>query len=56
LIIFAVGIIFLFAKMVWHDWSNWFLLPAVTFIVTAHFLNFRLCRQHDHGHVEDCAH
>lgn len=56
LIIFAVGIAFLLAKMTWHEWRNWFLLPAVICIVTAHFLNYRLCRHHDHAHEDDCNH
>ena len=56
LIIFAVGIAFLLAKMAWHEWRNWFLLPAVICIVTAHFLNYRLCRHHDHAHADDCNH
>lgn len=56
LIFFSIGIVFLFAKMAWHEWRNWFLIPAVVSIVTAHILNYRLCRHHDHGHAEDCAH
>ena len=56
LIIFAVGIVFLLAKMAWHDWRNWFLFPAVICIVTAHFVNYRLCRHHDHAHSDDCNH
>ncbi|MEK7200118.1 MAG: MerC domain-containing protein [Bacteroidota bacterium] len=39
LILFAVGIGFLLAKMQWHAWRNWFLVPAVICIVSAHFLN-----------------
>lgn len=54
--LFAVGILFLLAKMRWHDWRHWLLIPAVICIVTAHFLNFRLCRIHDHAHEEDCDH
>lgn len=56
MILFAIGIVFLLAKMYWHEWRNWFLIPAVVAIVTAHFVNFRLCRVHDHGHAEDCNH
>ena len=56
LIIFTVGILFLIAKQVWHSDHIWFLVPAVTAIVSAHYLNFRYCRQHDHEHAEDCRH
>ena len=56
LLLFSAGIICLLAKMHWHEWRNWFLLPAVTLIVTAHFINFRFCRVHDHAHSDDCDH
>ncbi len=41
LFVFAVGFVFLIAKMAWHEWSNLFLLPAVICIVSAHVLNYR---------------
>lgn len=56
LLIFSVGIVLLFAKMGWHEWRLWLLVPAVICIVAAHFLNYRLCRKHDHGHEEGCDH
>ncbi len=56
MVLFAAGIAFLLAKMYWHDWRNWFLIPAVACIVTAHFINFRLCRVHNHAHADDCDH
>jgi hypothetical protein len=56
LIIFAVGICFLLMKMQWHAWRLWLLIPAVVAIVSAHWLNFRLCRHHDHAHADDCDH
>ncbi len=56
LILFSIGIAFLLAKMAWHEWRNWFLLPAVGCIITAHFLNYRLCRHHNHAHADDCNH
>jgi hypothetical protein len=56
LLLFSTGILCLLAKMQWHEWRNWFLLPAVICIVTAHFINFRLCREHDHAHADDCNH
>lgn len=56
LLIFAAGIVLLFAKMGWHEWRLWLLAPAVLCIVVSHFLNYRLCRHHDHGHDDDCKH
>lgn len=56
LIFFGVGIGSLLAKMHWHEWRNWFLIPAVICIVTAHFLNYRMCRHHNHAHEDDCNH
>jgi len=55
-IIFTVGIIFLLVKQIWHEWHIWFLIPAVILIVTAHIINFRSCRVHNHAHSDDCNH
>ena len=44
LVIFSVGMLLLFAKQLWHGWEIWFLIPAVTGIVAAHYLNYRLHR------------
>lgn len=56
LILFTIGIVFLLLKMQWHALHLWLLIPAVTAIVSAHWLNFRLCRRHDHAHADDCDH
>ena len=56
LIVFSIGILFLIAKMNWHEWRNWFLVPAVVCIISAHFMNFRLCKVHNHAHSDDCNH
>jgi len=56
LIIFSTGIIFLFAKQMWHQYQLWFLLPAVLLVVTAHYINYQLCRKAKHCHVHDCNH
>ena len=48
ILLFPVGILFLFAKEFWHDYSVILLIPAVTFIVWAHYYNFRLCRAAGH--------
>lgn len=56
LAVFSVGIALLLAKQVWHSIHLWLLIPAVFAIVSAHYLNYRLCRVHDHAHTEDCSH
>jgi hypothetical protein len=56
ILLFSLGIVFLLAKQQWHQWQLWFLLPAVVFIVAAHFINYRYCRGHNHAHKEDCDH
>ncbi|MBY0482393.1 MAG: MerC domain-containing protein [Chitinophagaceae bacterium] len=56
MVIFTFGILLLLAKVIWHQWQLWLLFPAVATIVTAHYLNFRFCRVHNHGHAEDCNH
>ena len=39
--IFAIGFAFLFTKQFFHSIENYFLIPAVILIVTAHYLNYR---------------
>jgi hypothetical protein len=55
-LIFISGIILLLAKQAWHNWTLFFLLPAVASIVGAHLLNFRLCKKANHCHADDCNH
>lgn len=42
IILFALGMLFLLAKQVWHSAELWLLTPAVAFILSAHFINYRL--------------
>jgi len=55
-LLFSVGIACLLAKMTWHEWRNWFLVPAVVCIVAAHIQNHRMCLIHNHAHSDDCNH
>jgi hypothetical protein len=55
-ILFSVGLILLVFKLFFVHYETWLLIPAVAFIVAAHFLNFRFCRVHAHGHSDDCEH
>src|SRR5882724_6881515 len=43
-LLFATGILILFAKQLWHEYQFWLLPFAVIFIVAAHVRNFRLSR------------
>ncbi len=55
-LIFSIGMLFLFAKQLWHQWEVWFLVPAVICIVAAHYQNYRLCRMHTDTHEGSCTH
>ena len=54
--LFTAGIAFLCAKQVWHDKQLWLLPPAVFFIVTAHFFNYKFCKKATHCHTDDSLH
>ncbi len=56
LILFSTGIVLLIAKVSFHPWRYLLLIPSVLFIITAHVLNFRMCRKHNHAHSDDCNH
>lgn len=56
LILFFAGFIFLIGKQLFSIYEIWLLIPAVILIVSAHILNYRFCRIHDHAHAEDCDH
>lgn len=56
LVVFSSGMCFLVAKQLWHQFHIMLLIPAVLAIITAHFLNYRFCRIHNHAHAEDCNH
>ena len=56
LVIFCFGILLLFAKQLWHAYQLWLLPLAVILIISAHLLNYRSCRVHNHAHSDDCNH
>jgi hypothetical protein len=56
LLVFIAGISFLFVKQIWHHYELWFLPIAVILIITAHWINYKACRVHNHAHKEDCDH
>ena len=54
--LFFAGFIFLVLKQFFVQYETWLLVPAVCLIITAHILNFRFCRVHNHAHKDDCDH
>ena len=56
LFLFAAGMMLLVLKLFFVHYETWLLIPAVAFIVTAHYLNYRFCRVHNHAHADDCNH
>ena len=56
LVIFFSGFIFLVLKQFFAEYETWLLIPAVILIISAHLLNFRFCRVHNHAHADDCDH
>lgn len=56
LTLFFSGFVFLVLKQFFIHYENWLLIPAVTLIIIAHFINYRSCRVHNHAHSDDCNH
>lgn len=44
-LLFATGFVFLFTKQFFHIYEVYFLIPAVPLIVTAHYMNYKLCHR-----------
>lgn len=45
ILLFTIGFVFLLTKQFFHDYETWFLIPAVIFIVSAHWRNYQLCHK-----------
>jgi len=56
LLIFSTGFILLVLKEILVSSEVVLLVPAVLFILTAHFFNYRFCRKANHYHSTDCNH
>ncbi|MDP4262704.1 MAG: MerC domain-containing protein [Bacteroidota bacterium] len=54
--LFGAGMCLLVMKLFFIQYETWLLVPAVTLIISAHILNFRFCRIHNHAHTDDCDH
>ena len=56
LLIFSLGFVCLVSKEFITLYETWLLIPAVLFIISAHFLNYYFCRKANHCHSADCDH
>ncbi len=56
IVIFYSGFTFLVLKQFFLHYSTWLLIPAVLLIITAHLINYKSCRVHNHAHSDDCNH
>jgi hypothetical protein len=56
LFIFVLGFPFLILKYFFVEYEKWLLIPAVIFIISAHFFNYTYCRKANHCHETDCDH
>lgn len=52
----AAGFLFLILKEILPNHQTWMVIPALVFIVSAHYYNYRLCQKARHCHADDCAH
>lgn len=55
-LLFSTGITLLVFKEIWHDYSLYFLIPAVFLIVYAHYLNYKKCKAISHCSDDTCVH
>jgi hypothetical protein len=55
-VFFITGISLLVIRLLFTKDTIFLLVPAVVCIVAAHWLNYRLCRKHNHAHQDDCNH
>jgi MerC mercury resistance protein len=44
-ILFCIGFIFLMAKQFFLSLESYFIVPAVAFIISAHYINYKLCKK-----------
>ncbi|MES2645394.1 MAG: MerC domain-containing protein [Bacteroidota bacterium] len=51
-----VGFVFLFLKEALPKHHVWMVIPALVFIIAAHFSNYQYCKKAKHCHADDCNH
>lgn len=49
MVLFSIGIACLILKEVFHQWHNIILIPAVVFILWAHYSNYKMSRSAKHA-------
>ena len=54
--LFSLGFICLVIKEFQLQYHTPIVVVAVSFIVSAHYLNYRLCKKANHCHTTDCNH
>ena len=56
LIVFFAGMLILIFEQFVIGFNLWLLMPAFLFIMSAHFINWKLCKRAEHCHTTDCNH
>ena len=56
LLLFITGIALLVIKHFLVEYVLWLVIPSTIFIISAYYLNWRLCRKAKHCHTTDCNH
>jgi len=56
LFLFIAGMILLSIKHFFIEYILWLVIPSSILIISAYYLNWRLCRQAKHCHASDCDH
>lgn len=56
LLLFIVGMILLSIKHFFIEYILWLVIPSSILIISAYYLNWKLCRQAKHCHSSDCDH
>lgn len=55
-VLLSTGFVFLIVKELLPTHAVWMVFPALAFIVSAHYFNYRLCQKAKHCHADDCNH
>jgi hypothetical protein len=56
LFLFLAGMILLSIKHFFVEYILWLVIPSSILIISAYYLNWKLCRQAKHCHNSDCDH
>ena len=52
----TVGFVFLILKELLPTHAVWMIFPALLFIISAHYFNYKYCQKAKHCHADDCNH